>query len=160
DQIYLQHGIALRDGDCVFDVGANIGMFTVFASQFAKDVRVFAFEPIPAMVDLLQINASLYGTDVKVFGCGLGREAATASFTYYPRFTMMSGRYADVAIEEQVARSYMAHQFETLSHDANGEIENHLRAQYSDELLTGRFESESIHCHVRTLSSIVREEQI
>jgi amino acid adenylation domain-containing protein/FkbM family methyltransferase len=160
DQIYLKHGITLHDGDCVFDVGANIGIFTVFASQVAKDVRVFAFEPIPAMVELLQINASLYGTDVKVFGCGLGREAATASFTYYPHFTLMSGRYADVVIEEQVARSYMAHQFETLSHDSNGEIENHLRAQYSDELLTGRFESESIHCPVRTLSSVVREEQI
>lgn len=160
DQIYLKHGITVHDGDCVFDVGANIGIFTLFAGQFAKDVRVFAFEPIPAIVELLQLNASLYGTDVKVFGCGLGREAATPSFTYYPHFTLMSGRYADAVIEEQVARSYMAHQFETLSHDPNGEIENHLRAQYSDELLTGRFESESIHCPVRTLSSIVREEQI
>jgi hypothetical protein len=54
----------------------------------------------------------------------------------------------------------MAHQFESLSHDANGEIENHLRTQYSDELLTGRFESEVNHCPVRTLSSIVTEEQI
>jgi FkbM family methyltransferase len=109
---------------------------------------------------LLQINAALYGGNVKVFGCGLGREQATASFTYYPHFTLMSGRYADAAIEEQVARSYMAHQFETLSHDANGDIENHLRAQYSDELLTGRFESEAVHCPVRTLSSVINEEQI
>jgi len=27
---YLQHGIELRDGDCVFDVGANIGMASIF----------------------------------------------------------------------------------------------------------------------------------
>jgi len=160
EQIYLKHGIRLHDGDCVFDVGANIGMFTLFASQFAKDVRVFAFEPMPAIVELLQINAALYGTDVKVLGCGLGREPALVSFTYYPHFTLMSGRYADAVIEEQVARSYMAHQFETLSHDPNGEIENQLRTQYSDELLTGRFESESIRCPVRTLSSVLAEEQI
>jgi amino acid adenylation domain-containing protein/FkbM family methyltransferase len=160
DQIYLKHGIRLRDGDCVFDVGANIGMFTLFAGQLAKDLRIFAFEPIPPIVELLRINASLYGTDVKVFDCGLGREAATANFTYYPHFTLMSGRYADAVLEEQVARSYMAHQFETLSHDPNGKIENNRRTQYADELLTGRFESQSVQCPVRTLSSIVTEKQI
>src|SRR5439155_465432 len=33
---YLRHGVTLKPGDCVFDVGANIGLFTLFASQFAE----------------------------------------------------------------------------------------------------------------------------
>ncbi len=42
---YVQHGIELRDGDCVFDVGANIGMASVFFIKEQRDVRIFAFEP-------------------------------------------------------------------------------------------------------------------
>ena len=45
---YLQHGIELRDGDCVFDVGANIGLATVFFHRERRGVRIFAFEPSPA----------------------------------------------------------------------------------------------------------------
>ncbi|HEY6802576.1 MAG TPA: amino acid adenylation domain-containing protein [Pyrinomonadaceae bacterium] len=160
DQIYLKHGITVSDGDCVFDVGANIGMFSMFVSQLAKDVRVFAFEPIPAVFELLRINGSLYGPGVKSFNCGLGAEAAATTFTYYPNFTLMSGRYADVVLEEQVARAYMAHQFENLSHDSNGGIERQLQAQYSDELMSGRFERELVHCPVKTLSSIINENQV
>nr|QEO74862.1 condensation domain-containing protein [uncultured bacterium] len=51
---YLRHGITLREGDCVFDVGANIGLFTLFASQHvareglrfrAESVRVRSAPP-------------------------------------------------------------------------------------------------------------------
>src|SRR5690349_13609232 len=34
---YLRHGITIRDGDCIFDVGANIGMFTLFVQQHFKE---------------------------------------------------------------------------------------------------------------------------
>ena len=41
-QAYLRHGITIRDGDCIVDAGANIGLFTVFASRLARDLRVIA----------------------------------------------------------------------------------------------------------------------
>ena len=107
DRIYLKHGITLHDGDCVFDVGANIGMFTLFAGQSAKDVRVFAFEPIPPMVELLQINASLYGADVKVFGCGHGREPAIASFTYYPHWEELLPRWRAIEQNELTVHEFL-----------------------------------------------------
>ena len=44
---YLKHGVALRDGDTVFDVGANIGLFSMFAASRARGATLFAFEPIP-----------------------------------------------------------------------------------------------------------------
>jgi len=52
-------GISLQDGACVFDVGANIGFFTLFVQQIWQDVRVYAFEPIPAIFETLQVNTSL-----------------------------------------------------------------------------------------------------
>ena len=58
---YLQHGIELRDGDCVFDVGANIGMATIFFRRERRDVRIFAFEPSPAACECLRGNLNPTG---------------------------------------------------------------------------------------------------
>lgn len=33
---YLQNGIKINDGDVVFDVGANVGVFGIRATQKAK----------------------------------------------------------------------------------------------------------------------------
>src|SRR5213083_385081 len=48
-QAYLRHGITIKDGDCVVDAGANIGLFSVFASRLAPNVRIHAFEPNPTV---------------------------------------------------------------------------------------------------------------
>ena len=55
-----EHGeVALRPGDVVFALGANIGLFSCVAA--AKGCRVHAFEPTPATVgNYLSRNASLY----------------------------------------------------------------------------------------------------
>jgi len=37
---------------------ANIGLFTVFASRLARDLRVFSFEPNPAAFACLKANAA------------------------------------------------------------------------------------------------------
>src|SRR5207302_10394809 len=66
-QAYLKHGIALSDGECVFDVGANIGLFTVFVSQLCQDLTVYAFEPNPFVFGMLDANASLIGPTIKLF---------------------------------------------------------------------------------------------
>lgn len=34
-QTYLQHGVRIRPGDTVLDVGANIGFFTLQAAELA-----------------------------------------------------------------------------------------------------------------------------
>ena len=43
---YLQHGLAVRDGDCVFDVGANVGLFSASLADRYRDLRLVAFEPV------------------------------------------------------------------------------------------------------------------
>ena len=51
-QAYLRHGIAIRDGDVIFDVGANIGLFTIFVSQLCHRPRIYAFEPNPIVYEI------------------------------------------------------------------------------------------------------------
>jgi len=62
-QAYLRHGVTIRDGDCVVDAGANIGLFTVFASRLARDLRLFSFEPNPAAFACLKSNADAWAPE-------------------------------------------------------------------------------------------------
>ena len=94
-QAYLRHGITIKDGDCIFDVGANIGLFTLFANQIAKRPRLYSFEPNPEAYEILSANATLYGSDVRLFNCGLSDEAralhlhSSLVFPFSRVFTLM-----------------------------------------------------------------------
>src|SRR6202044_1499209 len=89
DATYLRHGIELVDGACVFDVGANIGLFSLFVKQRFPASRVLAFEPIPEVVEKLRRNVNLYGLDVEVFAVGLADREGLAPFTFYPAWSAM-----------------------------------------------------------------------
>src|SRR5205085_12012546 len=62
DQCYLRHGIQLRDGDTVFDIGANIGLFSLFVMSRCKNPTIYAFEPAPVVHELLKANCEAYGS--------------------------------------------------------------------------------------------------
>jgi len=50
----------ISPGDIVFDVGANIGYFTMLASQLVgRRGRVVSFEPVPYLNELLKSSANL-----------------------------------------------------------------------------------------------------
>jgi len=142
---YAHFGIHLpEEGARVFDVGANIGLFTLWVNQHSQGARVFAFEPSPPTFEVLRTNAELYDLDVELFNCGIGDREGFKTFTFYPKVSASSGFYADAAEDEAVTRAFIGHQ--------GGEL-----AEYADELLEGRFDSRSFECPVRTLSSIIAE---
>jgi amino acid adenylation domain-containing protein len=95
DRIYLKHGIQIGEGDCVLDVGANIGLFTLFAHTQNRGVRVYAFEPLPPNFERLRTNVALNRVDATVFAYGLAARAGRADFTFYPRLAARSGRFPD-----------------------------------------------------------------
>lgn len=144
EETYLQHGIALRDGACVFDVGANIGLFTMFVHQQCSGARVFAFEPSPATFEKLKTNAVLYNLDVELFNCGLSDEAKELPFTFYPQMSSMSGVYADAKLDEELSAAALSNQDDAL-------------AAHRDEVLADRFAGETFLCQFRTLSDVIRE---
>jgi len=143
-QSYLREGVTLRDGDCIFDVGANIGLFSLFAHWHCRNLQFYGFEPAPPVFEKLESNALLHGLDAHLFDCGLSDHDGEARIVYYPRSTIMSGFYADAAEDAQTTRTYLSHQ------DAG------LR-RYADELLADRFDGQTFTCRLRTLSEIIRE---
>lgn len=57
DRLALDTVAALAaDADVFLDVGAYTGLFTVATTSFAPDLRVHAFEIVPAVADALQAN--------------------------------------------------------------------------------------------------------
>ena len=158
DQTNFKHGISLYDGACVFDVGANIGFFSMFVQQIWQNVRVYAFEPIPTIFETLKTNTSLYenpqGNSVKLFQCGLAEANKDVEFTFYPNSTSQSGRYGDESDERQVLRSIIAN-----VKPGPGRV-GEQTDQFLDALVESRVSGEKIVCRLRTLSEIIRAEGI
>lgn len=57
----------IREGMTVFDIGAHIGLFTLAAAKrVGKSGRVYAFEPSPETVEILERHISLNGWQDRV----------------------------------------------------------------------------------------------
>ncbi|MFF8730092.1 FkbM family methyltransferase [Streptomyces sp. NPDC015171] len=78
--------LPLPDEPFVIDVGANIGLFTLFVKRRRPKARVLAFEPIPDLVAALRANVERFSLDqVSVHERALGSEERDdVEFTYYP----------------------------------------------------------------------------
>jgi len=153
ERAYFRHGIALEPGARVFDVGANIGFFSLLAGRVCPGVKVYAFEPMPPVSEVLRANLALHGVDAEVFGCALSNADGRDSFTYYPRLSMVSGRYADLGAETSVVRSFLVNEMEARGEERPG-------AAALDELLRDRLASRKYSVELKTLSSVVRERGI
>ncbi|MEM7534082.1 MAG: amino acid adenylation domain-containing protein [Chloroflexota bacterium] len=149
DASYLRHGITLQEGACVFDVGANMGMFSLFVHQMCPDATIHAFEPIPSIHELLALNTKLYGVQAHNYHYGLASTAGVDTFTYYPNVSIVSGRFADKTEEQAVVKSFVQHDSSDNLSDA--EI---------NELLETRLTSEEITCELKTLSDVIAEQGI
>jgi FkbM family methyltransferase len=84
---------AVPDGAVVIDLGANIGVFTIYATTTARGVRVYAYEPMPEFCAVLNENVRLNQRSqfVHAFNCAVASEAGarhldlgSAGF-YFPR---------------------------------------------------------------------------
>ncbi len=154
DQIYLRHGIELADGSCVFDVGANIGLFSLFVHQACRNPRVYAFEPSPVTFEKLRRNMLHHRLDAQLHQAGIADTPGTATFTFYPRVSVMSGFHADTVEEEALFRDFLANQ------ERAGEPGAALLLDQADELVAGRFERQEFICGLTTLSDVIREHGI
>jgi FkbM family methyltransferase len=71
----------LRPDDICFDVGANLGYYTVLMAKAVPQGRVYAFEPDPFSHALLQLNVRINRLENVVINClALGERPGTSSF--------------------------------------------------------------------------------
>jgi FkbM family methyltransferase len=150
-EVYTSHGIVLADGATVFDVGANIGLFTVFVAHRVRGARILAFEPAPPLFEILAANTLWCRGEVLLFDCGLSDREGTAELTFYPRTSGMSSFHADLGEERAALRALFHHRAE----EGLPGMEEVMRSE--DRLLDRRLAAETYTRPIRTLSGVVAE---
>jgi len=150
-QAYLKHGVSLRDGDCVFDVGANIGLASLYFGLSRKNVSIYAYEPVPEVFELLRINSQLHGLDVKALKLGLSDTEKNTTFTYYPNNSIISGQSSDSTSEREVVKTFLARQQRAELGGAELPVES------VDELLRERLKSQQISVQLSSISAEMRK---
>jgi len=144
---YLRNGITLKDGDVVFDVGANIGLFSLSAHLAARDVTIHAFEPNPTVFSKLKTNTELYGVKAYLHCKALAAEKSARPFTFYRKFSFLSGLHANQEDDMEVVRSFVR------KHDDTGGTS--YDAALLEELLEERLSGETINVEIDTLSEVI-----
>lgn len=164
-QEYCRHGIRVKEGDIVFDVGANIGLFALWLRQsISRDLTIFSFEPIPVVFDALQQNAQRFEPrNWKVFPCGLGRRSGSATFGYFSRLTAMSSVYPDTSNEAVVSlRNTILRNVHQLPQGLRWirRLSGFLLRPCVDYLIRRAFSIENVECPMRTVSEVIREQEV
>jgi aryl carrier-like protein len=72
DRIFLQHGLFIADGATVVDMGAGVGLFSMFCLQEASDVRLYSFEHDSRLFELLRFNLIDVGPTATVSSTVIG----------------------------------------------------------------------------------------
>jgi FkbM family methyltransferase len=98
---YMDPGIPqIKSGDVVVDIGANIGMFSLFAASISPDVQVYAFEPASDTFAVLQKNVEAnHLTNVQCAKCAVS--ATTGELGLY----LHRGSTGDSVIRDRVGQN-------------------------------------------------------
>jgi FkbM family methyltransferase len=142
----------LPDGGCIIDIGANIGMFSVFASLHSNGAKIYSLEPLPPIFELLQLNTSLYTGDFKIFNIGISDRDELAEFSYFPNATVLSSRYAEGDDIPNIVRTTIT--------NIEGESDDSLTDTELSQLLEDRLVTRKFECRLMTLSGFIRENNI
>lgn len=74
---YSKHDIKIENTDTIIDVGAHIGLFSLHASQYCKDGKIYAFEPIKENYDILKSNIQLNNSSkIKAENCAISKSTS------------------------------------------------------------------------------------
>lgn len=155
---YLHNTIKIKDGDVLFDIGANIGVLGVRLMQRYPTAKLYAFEPIAPIFEVLQANAKRYG--FKVFNCGISDNNEMVTFSYFPNSPALSTAHTED----------WTHDSQTLARAVEGNI-NHAPPQYRWARFLPRFlfalmakwmqwGEKKLPCQLQTLSSFIEQQKI
>lgn len=153
-RVYLKNGLTLADGDCVFDVGGNIGMTTMFMHSLGRRIDSYTFEPAPRLFEILSTNAARYAPRARLFNFGISDQQAEAEFTFYPNSPGMSTFHPALDEERETLLAIMENQLQQGMDGMSGVM------KHADDLLEERFRAETFRCQLRPLSQVIYEHQV
>lgn len=91
----------IQPGDVAFDIGANVGEWSANLIHIQPKVTIYAFEPIPLLVDIFRANFCAY-PNVLLSPLALSNKKEERVFTYYPELPCLSTLYQRFEVEKQL----------------------------------------------------------
>ena len=150
---YVSGFITLQEGDVVFDVGANVGYFSLYVDRVLKEYQIFAFEPAPPVYDVLTLNILKHGLNVIPVKAGLSNESSKLSFTYYPNSSGYSTFSSNMEEEKALLKQTILNQL--------GSTEDYkLLIAEADSIVDSRFEKRVYECETTTVSEIIKQHNL
>jgi len=137
EMCYLQHGVNVSPGNTIFDVGGNMGLFSVALSMRFANLTIHAFEPIPASCEVFRANMDLFqlkGVNLHEFGLGDGTEEES-EIIFYPNLTGNSTRHPETKA--------LVHKF--------------TEENYPPEMVENFFSFEKVKIKLRRLSDVLKD---
>jgi 31-O-methyltransferase len=141
ERSYLRPGIELTEQSVVFDIGANVGLASVFFAVECRVHSVYACEPVPESYEALRMNFAYHRIRGGTYRLGVSDAASVRSFTHYPQASAKSGLYPDVARDSAITRQYLR--------------DSGFDGDDLDWMVARKFESEVLECEFVTLSDLL-----
>ncbi len=148
ERAYDLHGMDVPAGGTIFDIGANIGMFALFAITEWAPATLICVEPVPHLASICEANIARSPGRVERVLCA--DYEGVAELTYYPAHTVMSGRNADPDRDRGTVAKHMA---------GNARAAG-ISAEDIDEYLAPRFAVERLQAPATTLDLLAARHRV
>jgi FkbM family methyltransferase len=91
----------IKNGYCVLDCGANIGIFSLYAAYLNENGKIYAIEPVKETLDIMQRLFDFFEVkNVKIIRKAVGDEKKRAFINIYPhKISALSGSTAATLLD-------------------------------------------------------------
>lgn len=160
---YFQNEIDLNPDSLVFDVGANIGLFSRYVLHHVETTaKIYAFEPIPLIFEALVENTRDFG-NIRPFNFGLSDAKGHGNFLYFvnadPLTTMYDygepEEYLNPVLEAMENKESYLYKYRSIKMLPLGIIRPFIK-----RIISRVFKSQKVRAPLRTLSDFIEEHGI
>jgi FkbM family methyltransferase len=156
EEVYLRHGISIDSDATIIDVGANIGLFSLFFKTKYPDARIYAFEPAPELFKILQQNVAPYQESVVISDEGISSKDGSAIFAYYPKYSILSGFHTSSSEDLRSLQLGAYNQLSGIDGSKRNIMKEIIDASIEDKLK----EKKEFECHLTSISNVIRRSDI
>jgi FkbM family methyltransferase len=157
---YLQFGIDVKENNVIFDVGANIGLFSRYIAQKAPNLSIHAFEPVPIIYEVLEANLKKVPASIKTYNIGLSDHSEQTKIHYYPK---VSADSAIVPFDFELKVSQYVENYDkaiVAMKPIAKIVPKFLRKYVVKAALKNMYKSKMMDCMLRPVSDIIEENTV